>query len=60
MNAQDGIVNGVSEVGGTVTGSLGGLFNSIQEGVGQYGLKIGRYNSLNNWSLDCKGCSKSG
>ena len=40
MNAQDGITNGVAEVGGTVTGSLGGLFNSIQEGVGQYGLKI--------------------
>jgi len=40
MSAQDGITNGVSEVGGTVTGSLGGLFNSVQEGVGQYGLKI--------------------
>jgi len=40
MSAQDGITNGVAEVGGTVTGSLGGLFNSIQEGIGQYGLKI--------------------
>lgn len=29
-----------NEVSGTVLNSLGGLFNSIQEGVGQYGLKI--------------------
>lgn len=29
-----------TEAGGTIMNSLGGFFNSIQEGVGQYGLKI--------------------
>lgn len=40
MNAQDGIVNSVNDTGSTIFNSLGGFFNSIQEGVGQYGLKI--------------------
>lgn len=36
----DKAASGVSETGGTILGSLSGFFNSIQEGVGQYGLKI--------------------
>ncbi|AXT50777.1 mechanosensitive ion channel family protein [Aquimarina sp. BL5] len=33
-------VSTTTETGGTIMSSLGGFFNSIQEGVGQYGLKI--------------------
>jgi len=40
MSIQDGIVGGVTETGNTIFSSLGGLFNSMQEGIGQYGLKI--------------------
>lgn len=40
MSTQEGIVNGAASAGNTVFDSLGGFFNSIQEGVGQYGLKI--------------------
>ncbi len=48
------------DTGSTIFNSLGGFFNSIQEGVGQYGLKIvGGYCSLNYWSLDCKSYSKN-
>ena len=48
------------DIGSTIFNSLGGFFNSIQEGVGQYGLKIvGGYCSLNYWSLDCKSYSKN-
>ncbi|WP_241448761.1 mechanosensitive ion channel family protein [Aquimarina pacifica] len=36
----DTAVTATSEAGGTIMNSLGGFFNSIQEGVGQYGLKI--------------------
>ncbi|KAA1243148.1 mechanosensitive ion channel family protein [Aquimarina sp. RZ0] len=36
----DTAVSATSETGGTIMNSLGGFFNSIQEGVGQYGLKI--------------------
>ena len=36
MSTQDG----VADTGSTIFNSLGGFFNSIQEGVGQYGLKI--------------------
>ncbi|WP_299439732.1 mechanosensitive ion channel domain-containing protein [uncultured Aquimarina sp.] len=36
----DTAVSATTEAGGTVMSSLGGFFNSIQEGVGQYGLKI--------------------
>jgi len=38
--AVDTAVSATTEAGGTVMSSLGGFFNSIQEGVGQYGLKI--------------------
>jgi len=40
MSTQDGVVEGVADTGSTIFNSLGGFFNSIQEGVGQYGLKI--------------------
>ncbi len=36
----DSAVTGTTEAGGTIMSSLGGFFNSIQEGAGQYGLKI--------------------
>ncbi len=36
----DTAVTATSEAGGTIMDSLGGFFNSIQEGIGQYGLKI--------------------
>jgi len=36
----DTAVSTTTETGGTIMSSLGGFFNSIQEGVGQYGLKI--------------------
>lgn len=36
----DSAVQATSQTGGTIMDSLGGFFNSIQEGVGQYGLKI--------------------
>ncbi|MDH7446949.1 mechanosensitive ion channel family protein [Aquimarina sp. 2201CG14-23] len=36
----DTAVSATTETGGTIMSSLGGFFNSIQEGVGQYGLKI--------------------
>ncbi len=36
----DGVVTAGSETGGTILDSLGGFFGAIQEGVGQYGLKI--------------------
>ncbi len=38
--AVDTAVSATTETGGTIMSSLGGFFNSIQEGVGQYGLKI--------------------
>ena len=40
MSNQDTVVEGVANTGNTIFNSLGGFFNSIQEGVGQYGLKI--------------------
>ena len=36
----DTAVSVTTQAGGTIMGSLDGFFNSIQEGVGQYGLKI--------------------
>ncbi|MFC5046632.1 mechanosensitive ion channel family protein [Aquimarina hainanensis] len=36
----DTAVTATTEAGGTILDSLGGFFNSIQEGIGQYGLKI--------------------
>ncbi|MGY3795076.1 mechanosensitive ion channel family protein [uncultured Aquimarina sp.] len=36
----DTAVSATTETGGAIMDSLGGFFNSIQEGVGQYGLKI--------------------
>lgn len=36
----DSSVSAGKETGATIINSLGGMFNSIQEGVGQYGLKI--------------------
>ncbi|WP_299185733.1 mechanosensitive ion channel domain-containing protein [uncultured Aquimarina sp.] len=36
----DTTISVTTETGGTIMSSLGGFFNSIQEGVGQYGLKI--------------------
>ncbi|WP_108866966.1 mechanosensitive ion channel family protein [Aquimarina aquimarini] len=36
----DTTIEVTSKASGTITDSLGGFFNSIQEGVGQYGLKI--------------------
>jgi small conductance mechanosensitive channel len=36
----DTAINVTSQASGTIMDSLGGFFNSIQEGVGQYGLKI--------------------
>ncbi len=36
----DTAVTTTTETGSAIMGSLGGFFNSIQEGVGQYGLKI--------------------
>ncbi|WP_405207710.1 mechanosensitive ion channel family protein [Aquimarina sp. LLG6339-5] len=36
----DTAVSATTETGGAIMSSLGGFFNSIQEGVGQYGLKI--------------------
>jgi len=33
-------ISATQETGGTIMSSLSGFFNSIQEGVGQYGLKI--------------------
>jgi len=39
-NVVDTAVSATTETGGTIMSSLGGFFNSIQEGVGQYGLKI--------------------
>jgi len=38
--AVDTAISATQETGGTIMSSLGGFFNSIQEGVGQYGLKI--------------------
>jgi len=38
--AVDTAISATKETGGTIMSSLGGFLNSIQEGVGQYGLKI--------------------
>ncbi len=40
MQTLDKITEAGMETGGTVVDSLGGVFNALQEGVGQYGLKI--------------------
>ena len=40
MSTQEGVVNAAADTGNTIFNSLSGFFNSIQEGVGQYGLKI--------------------
>lgn len=40
MQTLDKITEAGMETGGTVVDSLGGVFNALQEGMGQYGLKI--------------------
>lgn len=40
MISQESVVDVAANTGNDIFNSLGGFFNSIQEGVGQYGLKI--------------------